>query len=399
MLSKINRCDIYIITWCVYLLQDVLYVQGVINQVLQVVLMLWGLIVSREVFKKVKTNPSVINIALVLIIMYIVYGLGYMMFGQIYSYGNGGYTSSYGYLQSSMNSIIPFFLFYIYSKKGFLTYRRIKLYLPLFILCFIFLYYQNYQETLYHYSVEIGSKREEFTNNVSYYFLLIIPFVFFYKDVIIRYVFSLILMYFIIAGMKRGAIIIGGFCFLYFLWVNFRNYRSWSSRFLVILITISFILSTYELVESMYNSSEYFTQRIEQTIEGDISGRDEIYPKIWKGWYNSESMLNIVFGYGANSTVKFSEGWFAHQDWLETICNNGLLGITILFFFYFSLVRITIKSKKLLERSLFFSFVMMTFICIAKSFFSMSIQDMQVCQTLLLGYFTYNYKCKQMINK
>ena len=387
----INRCDVYIATWCIYILQGFLYNQGTINQVLQIVLLTWAIIVSIGVIKNVKHNPFFINMCLLLIVMYILYGIEYMMFGQKYSYGNGGYTSSYGYLQSSLNSILPIFLFYMYSKKGYLTVNRIKNYLIIFIVTFILLYYQNYQETLYHYSVEIGSKREEFTNNVSYYFLLIIPFVFFYKDVIIKYVFSLILMYFIIAGMKRGAIIIGGFCFIYFLLANFSSSKSWSTRILVVLITVSFLLSAYELVGSMYNSSDYFVQRVEQTMEGDISGRDEIYPKVWSGWYNSKSMLNLVLGYGANSSVKFSDGWYAHQDWLETICNNGLLGITILVLFYMSLIITTIKSKKCLDRQLYYSFVMMTFICIAKSFFSMSIQDMQVCQTLLLGFFVNSY--------
>lgn len=71
-------------------------------------------------------------------------------------------------------------------------------------------------------------------------------------------------------------------------------------------------------------------------IEGDSSGRDEIYANIFNAWYNNNSVIHFLFGFGfAGSTALSGVGLLAHNDWLELLSNFGLLGVSIyLYFFY-----------------------------------------------------------------
>ena len=81
----------------------------------------------------------------------------------------------------------------------------------------------------------------------------------------------------------------------------------------------------------MMSNSEYFVSRYEQTLEGNTSGRNDIYENLWNTLLLEPNPLYFYLGRGANSTLNIV-GNGAHQDWLETFCNNGLLGVIILFF-------------------------------------------------------------------
>ena len=101
----------------------------------------------------------------------------------------------------------------------------------------------------------------------------------------------------------------------------------------------------------------------------------------------SINIFYFFFGRGANSTINII-GYFAHQDWLETFCNNGLLGVFILFRFFYVFGKSVWLSKKYFPVMMFFSFLILFFASFSKTMFSMSIQNLNICQSLLLGYFT-----------
>ena len=132
---------------------------------------------------------------------------------------------------------------------------------------------------------------------------------------------------------------------------------------------------------------------MEQTQQGNMSGRDQIYPRIWQAIEQDESVTHLLFGRGADSTIGIA-GNYAHQDWLETACDTGLLGIIILLSFYITFgvtaIRLNIFSKK--YSSLF---TMLFIICLLKTVFSMSIQSMEVSETILIGYIIYYYNLEK----
>lgn len=136
----------------------------------------------------------------------------------------------------------------------------------------------------------------------------------------------------------------------------------------------------------MNETSEYFAQRVESTIQGNNSGRNRLYSSVWSAVRNEENIIRILFGHGANSTIKYA-GNFAHQDWLETMCNNGLLGVCLLIAFFVSFGNTVLKSRRSVLPHYYYCFLTLFALSLSKTLFSMSIQGFDMYQGMLIGYF------------
>lgn len=385
-IGRLNRCDIYILLWTIYTLQGFLYPQGVTNQVVQMIMVVWCIVVSIKCLVNYKYVPRLLKMTVILVCMYIIYGLIYMLFSMPVVFDSGYSPASYYYIQQSLNSLLPIFLFYQYSKKGFLKEDRIRVYLVIFIIIGICDFQHSYQEKL----VSDLYGRTEFTNNASYSFLALMPMIYFYnKKPLFQYLLTAIVVMFIIIGMKRGAIIIGTLCFLQFLYLNWKNNSKTSNRIIICLLTILTIVAVWWYVSGMLANSEYLMQRLQATEEMDSSGRDDLVRMIWSNYWLNINVFTLLLGNGANSTIAFA-GNYAHQDWLETLCNNGLLGVVILLSFYVTFCRSSL-SKRLhkVNNTMSSAFKMLFIICIMKTLFSMSIQGMEMPITLMIGFLSY----------
>lgn len=172
-------------------------------------------------------------------------------------------------------------------------------------------------------------------NNVSYSFVGLIPFAFLIRNKLLTYGVMVILMFFIIAGAKRGAITAGALgliLFMYYQLLTVSKKNRWRSY---VLSLIGIIVLSY-LAINFLESNELLIKRFESSREGDSSGRDLIYANIFNAWYNDNSVIHFLFGYGFAESINLSgEGQLAHNDWLELLSNFGLLGVIVyLYFFY-----------------------------------------------------------------
>ena len=188
-------------------------------------------------------------------------------------------------------------------------------------------------------------------------------------------------------GMKRGAMLIGGFSILIFMYSNLKG-TSLKNKIITFTLAIGFIIGTVYFVEYMLQTNDYFIYRIEQTVEGNSSNRNEIYASLWDIFINTSNPLHIIFGYGANATIDLI-GIEAHNDWLETLINNGLIGGVILLFFFIILAKTVYKQRNRFPSYMYYSFIILVFIIFSKTIFSMSIQSIGGMHSLLLGYFAY----------
>lgn len=377
MFKKINQCDIYVFMWCIYMLQEVLYSPGIINQLLQLIMILWCTVAMFKYMIQPTESSSILRVTILLIAMYTIYGIIHILFGKAIMM-----HSQYIYLRFSLNSLAPIFLFYFFTKNGELTSDRIRIYLPILIVICILLFYKEESRAL------LKSNKEEVTNNGGYYFIALIPFLFFYvKKPILQYLFLGIILLYVILAMKRGAILIGTVASMVFLYANMKN-SSRRTKILVILSTIAIVVGISQYIDFMMSSSEYFTSRVDQTLEGNSSNRDIIYGTLWNSLILEPNPFYFYFGRGADSSLEVV-GSFAHQDWLETFCNNGLVGVIILFYFFYILGKNVWKSKQYFPRIIFYSFATLFIITFSKTLFSMSIQNLDMPITMLLGYFSY----------
>ena len=57
-------------------------------------------------------------------------------------------------------------------------------------------------------------------------------------------------------------------------------------------------------------------------MEGGSSGRDELLTNSLDYYLNNESIIQQIFGLGANGTLSVA-GNGAHNDWVELLVNQG----------------------------------------------------------------------------
>lgn len=387
--AKLNRCDWFIIVWVVYYLQGVLYSSG---GAFSILLLGINLLVSFWCALKIwqtPNHPSYIKGLNLLVLMFSIYGFALILFNPstIYYNESGASMASYNYIKSIYLSIMPIYAFYYFSLKGLLTAERLRRWAIVLCLSCVVSYYYNMQQVLVK-MMEMGSSAEEITNNTSYIFLSLTPlWAIFRKKPLLQYSGLAFCMAFILMGMKRGAIAIGGVVVLYLIWQIIRNAKG-KQRVIVILLTAALAVAGVYFVIDMMTSSDYFLQRLEATKEGNSSGRDSLYSFFWTYFTEKADVLHYLFGRGANGTLEIYEK-AAHNDWLEIAVNQGLLGIVVYAIYWKNLYSTWRQSTNIEAKTIL---ALIGIIYFAKTLFSMSYGDMTYVCTSVLGYALATYK-------
>ncbi len=367
---------IYPLIWCLYYLQGTLYAEGgIVSRGLLAIFLICSLYYFIQVCKY-KNVPAPINALKYLAIMFGVYGLLRL----------GADTSNWKYVNDATTyfkeyelSILPIFAFYYFSREHMIDSKWFyKIAFLFFITAIASFMYQEAQALL-------RTWRGEATNNAGYFVVSLMPLlVFFRKKPIIQYAALFLIFILVVRGMKRGAIlavVIGG---AYFVWSSYKKLRG-RKKPLFFLLGIIVVLGAIAYFQYQLANSDYMQFRLEQTKDGDMSERENMYPAYYNFFFNNAGTLQLLFGYGADGTLK-NMGDFAHQDWLETMMNQGLLGLFLMIYFWISLL-ITVWHSRLSNCSnitiIIFLFVIIYFM---KSMVSMSINGMTIFSTSALAY-------------
>lgn len=375
-----NQCNIYITLWCLYYLQGTLYASGsIISQAILAILLVMSICNAYIVNRHYKL-PIFFKGLNVLIAMFTIYGIAIIVSGEKLMTKNYTIVANYEYLKAIYISLLPIYSAYLYTIKGQLTKKSISIWIFFWILVATAQFYRNEREALEKYI----SNRTEITNNSGYLFLALLPsLVVFNKKPIIQFPLLLYCISFVVMGMKRGAIIIGLIIFCYFI---YRTYKTSSRKNRKYIITFSFlvIFLATSFIMKMMAENDYFNQRVEQTLEGDTSGRDVIYGGLINHFLDETNALNFFLGNGAQATLKFN-GAFAHNDWLEILINNGIIGVFTYIIYWICFVNSWLKSKSTINA--FSALLMILLISFMQTLFSMSYGSLEIYMTLSLGYF------------
>lgn len=392
MKQYLNICTLYILLWCLYYLQGIVYASGsTISQMILLLLML----ISGYYFIKVNTEykiPGFLKVLNLFIGVMTIYGIVLFLDPTpiYFDFTLTERASKIEFLKTLYISLLPIYPMYAFSKQNILKIETIQALTIILIISTTLSYFRAEQQALQE-ALEVGSTREEFTNNTGYDFLHIFPLLFFWnKKPILQYALLAYLFVFIIMGMKRGAILIGAICLIWFI---YRAYKSSTrkQKLLLIILTAIGLIAGGIYISDFYNNSEYFQYRVEQTLEGDSSNRDDIYSLLWNHFINQDSILNIFVGNGAMETINIA-GNFAHNDWLEILICHGILGVIIYIAYYTSLYNTFRRNR---NNSLIYNILgMCLLIMFASSFFSMSYNNLSLSITLCLGYCLANNKQK-----
>lgn len=220
------------------------------------------------------------------------------------------------------------------------------------------------------------------TNNAGYLFLSILPMLVIYrKKPLLQFATFAFVMAFLIMGMKRGAIIIGAISAIYFMWRVVQSSRG-NTRFLFIFLSVAICVGVVYFFIHEMATSDYMQQRLESTMEGNSSGRDDLYSFFWHYFTDEADVLHYLIGRGANGTLEIYNS-YAHNDWLEIAVNQGVLGLVVYVFYFLGFYK-TWKCATNTDAKTILA--LMLFIFFAKTLFSMSYGDMTFVATAPLGY-------------
>ena len=381
MLMNKNICNLYILFWFLYSIQKVLNISGIISQGILAVNLMISLYCMWEVLRSSRVN-AYFRALTVLLGMFTVYGVALIVSGEKIAFPNMNEVTNSSYLKNIAISLLPIYSFYFFTQRGLLTERMMKRWIgPLLLLAIaIFIYNRNMARVI---ALAVGSDQVEFTNNAGYLFVALFPIIsFFRRKPFLQYTLLAICMVFILAAMKRGAVVIGFLMTLIMLKDTLFN----SSRTLkasVIVLSLILIAGLIFAVDYYINTSEYFNERIDATMSGDSSGRDILYSTFWDYFLHRNSDLQYFFGAGALSTIKVG-GNFAHNDWLEIAVNHGLCGIIIYLYYWIVAFRCWLFSDKTQPYVLAFGLAIGT--AFLQTLFSMSYANMEFYSAMVIGY-------------
>ena len=325
-------------------------------------------------------KPSFVWGLTLLLTLFFAYTILALMEGRsifVETHGHSLTVTGIVYFRKIALSLMPVFAFYYFSMKGYITKRFMLSYLYPFVAIIIlsFIKYRN--------SALAAKEADEATVNYGYEILTILPLLVFYKYRTIRQQMLMWLMVlFILICVKRGAIICAGLSMsIFFFFILKHDNRRKNYKAYILLIIAALV--GYFALDWMFQSSEYFVERVDKTLEGDSSGRDFIYDFFWYYFLDGTTTKQFLLGGGAFETL-FLFNIYAHNDWLEIAINQGVLGLSIYAFFWITFLLLCLKCKSdiLVKTALWMLFV----IFLLKSMFSMSYDQFTLYSNIVLGY-------------
>lgn len=284
------------------------------------------------------------------------------------------------FLIEHWTSMLPIYPFFVFSKTGQLNNEVIKRWAIVFVVVAINQYYYGRAIAISRLS-RFGNETE-ITNNQGYFIAMVMPLMFFWrKKPIIQYIGIAVLTAFVLLCVKRGAILVGALCLLMQLFYSVMRQKNVNTGVAFIVVVVFSILGYY-YVSNLLSTNDFFAYRVEQTLEGDESGRSIIYSKLYQFFISLSNPITWLFGMGADGTVLILQQQ-AHNDWLEILIDMGVLGFMVFLVFW---IRAFIDYKRFVDKDLKHLFLMVIMMLFVRTFFSMSINDISISTNIILGY-------------
>ena len=323
MQSKfINITNIYLILICMLLLQDTLYEAGSgISKAFNGLFILYSIVITIYANLHYKL-PKYFNGLNLLLAMFTIYGIILMTkASSIYRLDYDLTTPTYAYLRDIFKSLLPIYVFYVGAVRKDLSQKGIQKWVIIILLLSTTRFIAHYFTSTSYFLVD------EITNNYGYLFVGIITLLVFFNDKTkTQYFLTAICMLMVILSMKRGAILVACVCLIPFTFTMWKNGNR-RKRLTIGIMAIAFLIGCIYLVQYLLQTSDYFLVRAYATLEGDSSARDTLFYALWQH-FTEAPLAQQIFGGGAEHTL-YILSIHAHNDWLEILTNQGIMGIII----------------------------------------------------------------------
>lgn len=387
-----KECAIYTVAWQLYSFQGLFGIEAIAKYLL-LILIAYSLYKTFYVIGKYKFEPFMKGLTLFFLLLSI-YGIYHLLLGPTRHistvFGQGFTVPTFFYLKYIYCSIPVVYVYYYYAKRGVFSPKSITKYTLFFIITTIPAFFN-------HYSVMAdsnGAYIDGLTNNVGYKFVPIMALAFItskWRNIIV-----VVCYIFIVLSLKRGAILIGTISFIAFLSTNIKTSKG-IKKFRTISFSVFIILIASFSIIHFFENSQGFQKRIEMTIEGNSSGRDVIAKCIIDAFKNQDDVLVILFGSGADATIDIA-GNYAHNDWLELLINQGILGVTVFTLLYALWFKNYLRMRNKVPANISMAFAIVLIGSFGCSIFSMAYTAFSPPISIVIGYCLYmNSRHKELI--
>lgn len=368
--------NVYSGIWCLYYMQGTLYPEGsVISQSLLAVFLAMSIYYYYVVFR-MKNVHRVIKALQYLAFMFGVYGL-LRLTENTHEWKR--VCDATTYFKEYELSILPIFSYYYFARCGKINRRwffRVSL---LFLLTAVVSFYYQQAKAMFEYGAD------ELTNNAGYFVVSLLPVVVFLKKrPLFQYAVLSVIFFLVISGMKRGAIVVVVIASSFFVLESY-HYAKGSKKLLYLLLGTLIVVGGFLFFQFQLETSNYMQLRLEKTMEGDMSNRENMYPDYLNYYFKNASIVEYLLGYGADSTLE-NMGDYAHQDWIETLMNQGFIGICFYLNYWLAILYATLKSFQRRYSNITLILCLFVMIYFMKSMVSMSINGMTIFSTSALAY-------------
>lgn len=243
------------------------------------------------------------------------------------------------YLTNAYRPLLQIYPLYYFCRKGYINDEVIKSWIPLSFMVALIAYYVS--NIMLGASMKMGDV--EGTSNVGYLIVSLMPLLYFLKKHVVKYILLVLIASFVFLCAKRGAILILVISIAWFIYFDLKN-SSIGNKFLGVMLAFIAGVLLFRYLTIVFEESYYLNYLLEKTESGDSSGRDELYGKAWSLIVKSPSLITFLFGHGADSTYGLL-GNRAHNDWLEIMLNQGVLGVILYANLWFQIFKIWFRSK------------------------------------------------------
>ena len=178
----------------------------------------------------------------------------------------------------------------------------------------------------------IGTNNAVAGSNSIYYVLLLCPFIFLVKNKSRVLLLTLLPITSFFVSSKSTCIISSVIILTYYIYTTFTGIRL-SKKFFLLVGGFIFVY----FISLFFNFSDTFLD-LQRDINSGGNGRSDIALQVLYNFWNHSSLSEMLLGHGTNAVAK-TINIGAHNDFLETLYNYGLIGIGLFFLFWYNLIK------------------------------------------------------------
>ncbi len=304
----------------------------------------------------------------VFVFVLVLYGM-YLIFldDDVYWQASSMYIEKHHYLLWLMSSLLSSVPVYVFTCRGWIQEKDMKILFGIFLFSCIYAYYGSLKFQMLQAQL-LNSTQEEFTITCVYSFLGLIPLVLlFRKRQVLQFALLCVMFVYCVLGAKRGPVILGGVSSVLLILSMFSQ-GPLKKKLYIVLISVLAFVGLYLFINHQIESSSYFSMRVEQTIEGNTSRREEHSQRVLEYISSSTNLRQFAFGIGAQGSLAVNET-FVHNDWIAVLLEQGVFGLFLYIFYWISFIYTWLKSK--CEKESFVALGLLVFIGLGKTLFSM----------------------------